>query len=78
MGCCEKYENSDLMKIGLGMVIYFKILKTFGIIFFIISLFNIFLFYVYINSNKDIEIKSYQDALYKTTIGNIVSSNYKK
>ncbi len=30
------------------------------------------------NSNKDIEIKSYQDALYKTTIGNIVSSNYKK
>jgi len=76
MGCCEKYENSDLMKTGLGMVIYFKLLKTFGIVFFLICLFNILLFYVFTNSHKELVVKSYQDALFKTTIGNIGSSKY--
>jgi hypothetical protein len=75
MGCCEKYEESEIINTGLGMVVYFKILKTFGIIFFLISLFNIFLFYVYINSRKEVQVSSYIDALYKTTIGNIGSSN---
>ncbi len=76
MGCCQNYENSDLMKTGLGMVIYFKILKTFGIVFFLICLFNILLFYVFTNSHKELEIKTYQDALFKTTIGNIGSSKF--
>jgi len=76
MGCCKKYENSDLMKTGLGMVIYFKIIKTFGIVFFLICLFNILLFYVFTNSNKELKINSPQDALFKTTIGNIGSSKF--
>ena len=75
MGCCKKYERSDLDVIGLGMTNYFKILKTFGFIFLIIILINIIIFMVYTNSNMNEKnlVKDYKDALFRTTIGNINS-----
>jgi hypothetical protein len=73
MGCCKKYENSELNILGLGIANYFKIIKTLGLVFFIISILNIFLFIVYTNSRKQVKIKDYKDALFKTTIGNIGS-----
>lgn len=73
MSCCKEYENSELNQIGLGMTNYFKIIKTFTIIFFIIVLLNIFLLIVYTNSNRHEKIKDYKDILFKTTIGNIGS-----
>lgn len=78
MGCCKKYENSELNVLGLGMTNYFKIIKTLTLVFLIICFFNIFLFVVYTNSNKREKVSNYQDALFKTTIGNIASGKINK
>lgn len=73
----SKGEKSDIEEVGLGMVVYFKILKAFTIIFFLITLLNVFLYYVYISNHKETRVVNYEDALFKTTIGNIGSSLYR-
>ncbi len=72
MGCGG--AKSDFQPLGLGMVVYFKILKTYGITFFLIVLMNIFLYYVYVSNHPEDKVLNYKDALFKTTIGNIGSS----
>lgn len=62
---------------GIGLVFYFKNVKAFAILFFIILLYNIPLYYVYTSNHLEKPILSYKDALFKTTIGNIGSSNNK-
>ena len=74
MGCCKTYEKSDLEVTGLGVLVYMKILKSFAIIFFLISIFNGFLIWVYSASHSEASIITYRDLLFKTTIGNIGSS----
>jgi hypothetical protein len=74
--CCgEKCSQSDLEKLGIGMVCYFKILKVFLICFLLITIFNIPLYYIYYNNHTEKAITNYRDALFKTTIGNIASGN---
>jgi hypothetical protein len=74
LGCGEKQAKSDLDSLGLGMMLYFKIVKAFAIIFFIIVIFNTPLYYFYSINHKEFQVKSYQDVLFKTTIGNVGSS----
>lgn len=74
--CCgESNAKSDFTPSGLGMVVYLKILKAFTIIFFVISFFNIPLYYIYSSNHPQYIVTSYKDLLFKTTIGNIGSSN---
>jgi hypothetical protein len=74
MGCAEAQSKSDLEPLGLGMVIYFKILKAFTIVFFFIIILNIPLYYIYSINHPDYQASGYKDMLFKTTIGNIGSS----
>lgn len=74
VGCCKKYEESDLNVTGLGIIMYLKILKTLGILFLIICLFNVVLYWVYASSHDESPIATYMDLLFKTTIGNIGAS----
>jgi hypothetical protein len=74
LGCGEKQAKSDLESLGLGMMLYFKILKAFAIVFFIIVVFNIPLYFFYTINHQEYKVKSYQDILFKTTIGNVGSS----
>jgi hypothetical protein len=76
MGCSEAQSKSDLEPLGLGMVIYFKILKAFTVVFFCIILLNIPLYYIYSINHPEYEGSSYKDMLFKTTIGNIGSSKF--
>ncbi len=77
MGCCGgKLSRSDLEPLGMGMVLYFKMLKVFAIVFFIIILLNIPLYYFYSINHPEYKVKSYQDALFKTSMGNVGSSKY--
>lgn len=77
MGCCQNYEKNSLNILGLGMIVYFKIIKALAIIFLIMSIINGFLYYVYITNHKLIPVNNYRDALFKTTIGNIGSGKIK-
>ena len=63
---------------GLGMIMYFKSIKTFSIIFLVMCIINIIPLYVYTSNHKNAPLLDYKDYLFKTTIGNIGSSNYKK
>jgi hypothetical protein len=75
--CCgQKNEKSDMEKLGIGMVCYFKLLKAFIICFFLICLLNLPLYYFYYINENTKPIVNYRDALYKLTIGNIASSVY--
>lgn len=74
MGLCKEHEKSDLNVIGLGMTNYLKILKTLSITFFIIILMNIVLYVTFTGSNPR-KVRDYNDALFRTTIGNIGSGN---
>ena len=75
IGCGQTQAKSDLSSMGLGMVIYFKVLKTFAIIFLCLIILNIPLYYIYYSNHPQFTVASYKDALFKTTIGNIGSSN---
>jgi hypothetical protein len=66
--------NDNIKELGLSMICYFKVLKVFTWCFFLISLLNLHLYYVYCTSNSEKEITGYRDFLFKTTIGNIASS----
>jgi hypothetical protein len=77
MGCGESQSKSDLQSLGLGMVIYFKVLKAYSILFFVLILLNIPLYYIYTSNHPEFQVTSYKDALFKTTIGNIGSSKIK-
>ena len=70
-----KFSKSEIEYLGIGTEIYFKILKVFIICFFVISLLNIPLFYIYFQNNSEKKVLNYNDALFKFTIGNIASSN---
>lgn len=80
IGCGKESNKSDLHQYGLGIINYFKTLKAFSIIFFIIIIVNIPLYIMYTQSNSAKKAVSYQDALFKTTIGNIATklNNCKK
>jgi hypothetical protein len=73
-GCSNTKINNNLKELGLGMMCYFKVLKIFIWCFFLISILNIHLYYVYSTSNSQKKITGYRDLLFKTTIGNIASS----
>ncbi len=68
-GC--KLKN-DIEPLGLGIVIYFKVLKAFSLLFFIIFIINIPMLYIFVSS-KIKEVKDYNDALFRTTLGNVAS-----
>ena len=70
--CCHAADPiSDLSVFGMGIVVYFQILKAFALTFFFITLFNIPLLIIYISNHTEKKIVSYEDALFKTTIGNV-------
>ncbi len=75
--CCGgKCGHSELEKLGIGMICYFKLLKAFLLCFLIITIFNIPLYYIYYNNHVEKSITNYRDALFKTTIGNIASGKF--
>lgn len=63
----------DLDNFGVGIVVYFKILKCLLICFFIICIFNIPLYIIYVQSSSK-PVTNYKDAIFMTSIGNIGSS----
>ena len=73
IGCCQSHGSSDFIPMGLGMVVYFKILKAFTIVFLLINLINIPLYFVYMSSHQEYSPNGYKDYFFKTTIGNIGS-----
>ena len=70
----SKKSIKKLNDLGLGILCYFKFLKVLMYCFFIISIINIPLLYVYFTNNQKIRSTSYRDFIFKTTIGNIASS----
>lgn len=73
--CCDRCRTpSELEDLGIGMVVYFKFLKSLILCFLLIALFNIPLILTYMSSNSDHKAINYLDILFKTTIGNIGSS----
>lgn len=71
--CKTKGSDSDLNKYGIGVVSYFKTVKAYCILFFIISIIQIPVFILYSQSNNDKPIVTYRDIFFKTSIGNISS-----
>jgi len=67
--------ESEFDMFGLGIVIYFKILKSFIICFFVMMLINSPLYYIYYYSNNNTPLVDYKDAIFRTSIGAISSSN---
>lgn len=72
VGCFGLKLKNDIEPLGLGMVIYFKVLKAFSILFFIVFLINIPMIYIF-TSSKVTDIKDYNDAIFRTTLGNVAS-----
>jgi hypothetical protein len=72
-GCFGCGLRNEIEPLGLGVVIYLKLLKAFSIIFFLILLVNIPLLIVYISNKKDQKPANINDALFRSTIGNIAS-----
>jgi hypothetical protein len=73
MGGCQPNSSSDLLQMGLGIVVYFKILKAFSIVFFIINIINIPLYYIYTTTHGEFQVSGYRDDIFKTTLGNVGS-----
>lgn len=71
--CCKTTSQSDMTSFGLGMDIYFKIVKSLMLTFFIIAILNVPLIAIYYYNSVTIGVKDYKDALFKTTLGNIAS-----
>jgi hypothetical protein len=76
MGCGKRLNKSDLHPYGLGIINYFKTIKAYCIIFFIITIINIPVLVMYTQSHPERKIINYQDGIFKTTIGNIASTLY--
>ena len=76
IGCGTASNVSDLNPFGIGITNYFKTVKAFSIIFLIMVIINIPVYVMYTQSHKENEVLTYQDALFKTTIGNIASTLY--
>jgi hypothetical protein len=74
--CSNKTVNQNLKELGLGMMCYFKVLKVFIWCFFIITLLNLHLYYIYTTNNTERKVTGYRDVIFKTTIGNIASSKF--
>lgn len=73
MCCCEDIAKSKLDSLGLGIVIYFRILKTLAGVFGFIIFINLPLLYIYSTNHEEFEPTNYNDVLFKTTLGNIGS-----
>lgn len=73
LGCSRKMHQSDIHSLGFGIITYFQSLKAFILLFFIISIINIPLLFVYTQSHPEKPIINYQDFFFKTSIGNISS-----
>ena len=72
--CSKEKMVSEFDEFGLGTVIYFKVVKSYIICFFIIFLINLPLYYIYTTSNSNTQISDYKDAIFRTSIGSISSS----
>lgn len=73
MCCCEDISKSKLDSLGLGIVIYFRILKTIAGVFGFIIFINLPLLYIYSTNHEEFKSTDYKDFLFKTTLGNIGS-----
>jgi hypothetical protein len=72
--CSTEDMGTEFDQLGLGVVIYFKVIKSFAICFFFMSLICAPLYYFYLYSNIDTPIIDYKDAMFRTSIGAISSS----
>lgn len=75
-GCGRERNRSELQSYGLGIVNYFKIIKAYFWVFFIALILNLFMLVIYTQSHPERSIHTYQEAIFKTTIGNIAASTY--
>mmetsp|Transcript_26725 Transcript_26725/g.27770 ORF Transcript_26725/g.27770 Transcript_26725/m.27770 type:complete len:1347 (+) Transcript_26725:6-4046(+) len=74
IGCGKEMNKSELDPYGLGIINFFKTIKAYCIIFFIIVIINIPLYIMYTRSHPEKPVITYQDAIFKTTIGNIAAT----
>jgi hypothetical protein len=74
MSCGHDTVKDEIDNIGIGMSIYFKVIKTMVIVFFVISLINIPLYAVYYLNNSSRKIANQNDILFKGSLGNMASS----
>lgn len=75
-GCGQDEVDHEIDDLGIGISIYFKIIKLFGIVFALISLMNIILITIFCLNNTSRPTTNHMDVLFKTTIGNLVTSKY--
>ncbi len=68
------YDLNSIMNV-LNKSDYHKILKSFIICFFVMMLINSPLYYIYYYSNNNTPLVDYKDAIFRTSIGAISSSN---
>lgn len=74
--CTKSNNNSELEDFGIGVITYFKTLKSYCIIFFILTIINIPLYVIYTQRHTNKKVDNYMDLFFKTTIGNVASKLY--
>ena len=72
--CCGKCSREDkrLEQMGIGMIVYYKFMKTMLFIFTIVSLINIYLLY----NKSNLAALNYEELIFNTTIGRIDRVKY--
>lgn len=75
-GCGKERNRSELQPYGLGIVNYFKIIKAYFWVFLLALILNLFMLVIYSQSHPERTVNTYQDAIFKTTIGNIAATTY--
>lgn len=71
--CCKK---SDVEQLGIGMIIYFKLMKTLMLGFSIVVFLHLPICFIYFINHQEKKANDYNEYLFKTTLGNIGSTLY--
>lgn len=74
--CGDSNTTSDFERFGLGLELYFKIIKQLIVLFLIIVIINIPVCYFYLINTKEWNYRSYEDILFKSTIANLASDYF--
>jgi len=72
-GCKEINISSDLDRYGIGLISYFKILKSILIALAILIALNVILYIIYALNLAEFSVNGINASLYKITIGNIAA-----
>jgi hypothetical protein len=75
-GCCKGCSKSTIEDTDLGVVVYFKTLKSLLAWLFIMAILNSAIMAINYLNNPYSEVTNYLDAFFKFSVGNLDSSKY--